>query len=90
MERGRLAALSGDKMLSPPVICRVGTEVCRVKESKASIEEQPHWGALEERSPMWEAMTAVGSLQAGADILVMRHPKAVASVFETIDKLMGQ
>jgi len=88
MERGRLAALSGDKMMSTPVICLVGSEVCRVKESKASLEEQPGWGALEERSPMWEALTASTLLMGGADILVMRHPKAVSMIRTMIDELM--
>lgn len=88
MERGRLAALSGDKMLSTPVVCQVGSEVCRVKEAKAPQEEQPQWGPLEERSPMWEALTASTLLMAGADILIMRHPKAVEIIRKMIDELM--
>ena len=89
MELGRLAALTGDKMLSTPVICQVGSEVCRVKEAKAPLEEQPKWGPLEERSPMWEAMTASTLLMSGADILIMRHPKAVETVKKLIDELMA-
>ena len=77
MERGRLAALTGDRMLSTPVICRVGTEVWRVKEAKATMEEQPGWGLLEERGPMWEAMTASTLFMSGADIILLRHPQAV-------------
>jgi len=88
MERGRLAALSGDKMMSTPVICQVGSEVCRVKEAKAKLEEQPTWGTLEERSPMWEALTASTLLMSGADIMVMRHPKAVAMIRQLIEELM--
>lgn len=87
-ERGRLAALSGDKMMSPPVVCQVGQETWRVKEAKATAEEAPAWGPAEERGPMWEAMTAITLLQAGADLLIMRHPKAVALVKQTIDELM--
>ncbi len=90
MERGRLAALLGDKMLSTPVICQVGAEVCRVKEAKATLEEQPKWGRLEERSSMWEAMTASALLMSGADILVMRHPKAVEAVKRIIEELMAR
>jgi len=48
-ERGRLAGLSGDKMLSPPVICQIGQEAWRAKEAKATTEEVPHWGPAEER-----------------------------------------
>lgn len=72
MERGRLAALMGDKMLSMPFILFVGTEAWRVKEA----------------TPLWEATTAVCMLQAGADILVMRHPDAVKGVKNTIEQLM--
>ncbi len=89
MERERLAAFGGDKMLAIPIINLVGREAWRAKESKAPESEQPLWGPESERGPMWEAMTAVGSLQSGADILVMRHPNAVASVHETINRLMG-
>ena len=87
-ERGRLAALTGDKMMSPPVVCQVGQEAWRAKEAKATSEEAPHWGPAEDRGPMWEAMTAITLLQAGSDLLIMRHPKAVAIVNKTVDALM--
>jgi acetyl-CoA decarbonylase/synthase, CODH/ACS complex subunit delta len=88
MERGRLAALGGDKMMSCPVICRVGTEVTRVKEAKASIEEQPTWGPVDKREPMWEAMTASALLMAGADIMILRNPKAVEIIKNMVADLM--
>lgn len=87
-ERGRLAGLTGDKMLSPPVICQIGQEAWRAKEAKATTEEVPHWGPAEERGPIWEAMTAILLLQAGTNLLVMRHPKAIELVKQTIDELM--
>jgi acetyl-CoA decarbonylase/synthase complex subunit delta len=87
-ERGRLAALSGDKMMSPPVVCQIGVEAWRAKEAKAPTDEAPAWGPAEERGPMWEAMTALTLLQAGCDLLVMRHPKAVALVRQAIGELM--
>ncbi|MHB1456821.1 MAG: acetyl-CoA decarbonylase/synthase complex subunit delta [Armatimonadota bacterium] len=87
-ERGRLAALGGDKMMSPPVICQIGEEAWRGKEAKATIEEAPQWGTANERGPMWEAMTAITLLQAGGDLLVMRHPNAVSLVKRVIDDLM--
>ena len=80
MERARLAALSGDRMLAMPFICLVGQETWRAKEAKASEVEFPQWGPEKERGIIWEAATAVTLLQAGADILVMRHPKAVDCV----------
>lgn len=88
MERGRLAALMGDKMLSMPFVLFVGSEVWRVKEAKATGKEAPEWGALVKRGPLWEATTAICMLQAGADILTMRHPEAVKGVKDTIAQLM--
>ncbi|MHC4158322.1 MAG: acetyl-CoA decarbonylase/synthase complex subunit delta [Planctomycetota bacterium] len=84
-ERQRLAALGGDKMMSMPMICDVGYESWRVKEAK--LADAPGWGPVEDRGPMWEATTAICLLQAGADIIRMRHPKAVAIVKNFIDKL---
>ena len=86
-ERGRLAALSGDKMMSPPVVCQVGQEAWRAKEAKAATDEAPQWGPAEKRGPTWEAMTAMALLQAGADLLIMRHPDAVALVRKAADEL---
>ena len=80
MERARLAALTGDKMLAMPFILFVGQEVWRVKESSSSGEDAGNWGDVSNRGPMWEAITAVSMFQAGADIVVLRHPKAVSSL----------
>jgi acetyl-CoA decarbonylase/synthase complex subunit delta len=87
-ERGRLAALGGDKMMAMPVICQVGQEAWRAKEAKATAEEFPQWGDEQERGALWEFATAVTLLQAGADIMVMRHPKAVAGLKDVIAELM--
>ena len=88
MERARLAALAGDKMMAMPFICFVGQEAWRAKEAKASVEEHPDWGPGLERGIIWEAITATTFLQSGADILVMRHPEAAKLVKETIEELM--
>ncbi|MFH0918131.1 MAG: acetyl-CoA decarbonylase/synthase complex subunit delta [Candidatus Omnitrophota bacterium] len=77
MERARLAALSGDKTLASPFICLVGQEAWRTKEAKAS----PQQGII------WEALTATSLIQSGADILVMRHPKAAQKVNNYIEEL---
>jgi len=84
-ERQRLAALSGDKMMAMPVICDAGYESWRVKEAK--LTETPGWGDAEDRGPMWEASTAVCLLQAGADIVRMRHPRAVTTVRKFINQI---
>lgn len=88
MERSRLAALQGDKMMSMPMVNFVGQEVWRAKEAKASEQEIPEWGPIASRGPLWEVTTAVSYLQSGADILVMCHPKAIDSVKKTIEELM--
>lgn len=86
-ERERLAALTGDKMMSMPVICDVGHEAWRTKEAKSNDSEVPQWGPREERGPMWETITAVSLLQSGVDIIRMNHPKSVAAVKKCIDRL---
>lgn len=88
MERARLAALSGDKTLASPFICFVGNEAWRAKEAKANVTEFPQWGPELERGIIWEIITAVPLIQAGADLLVMRHPKAIEKVSNYIDELM--
>ena len=88
MERSRLAGLSGDKVVASPFICLVGQEAWRAKEAKARAAEFPQWGSESERGPLWEMVTATALLQAGADILVMRHPKAIEKVNNYIEKLM--
>jgi len=84
-ERQRLAALTGDKMMAMPVICDVGYESWRAKEAKQV--DAPGWGDAADRGPMWEATTAICLLQAGADIIRMRHPKAVTTVRKFIDEI---
>ncbi len=89
MERIRLAALAGDKMLAMPMICDLAGEVWKVKEARGTSAEHPAWGDENIRGPAWEAVTAALLLQAGGDILVMRHPSAIAAVRKQIGELTG-
>jgi len=89
MERARLAALSGDKTVASPFVCFVGQESWRAKEAKIPKAEFPLWGSESERGIMWEVLTAAALIQAGADLLVMRHPKAAQKVNKYIDGLMN-
>jgi len=89
MERLRLAALQGDRWCAMPMICTVGYEAWRQKESRVGEGVPAEWGDLARRGILWEATTASTLLQAGADVLVMRHPQAIALVRGAIDKLMG-
>ena len=89
LERGRLAALSGDKLMAQPVILDVGHESWRAKEARSGDEVAEVWGPAAQRGPAWEAVTACDLLQGGADILIMRHPKAVEAVRNTVSQLVG-
>ncbi|KHE90904.1 MAG: acetyl-CoA decarbonylase/synthase complex subunit delta [Candidatus Scalindua rubra] len=86
-ERARIAALSGDRQMSFPVICDVGHEAWRSKESKASDSEAPQWGSFADRGIMWEAITATTLMQSGVDIIRMNHPEAVSIVKKHIENL---
>ncbi|MFA5092986.1 MAG: acetyl-CoA decarbonylase/synthase complex subunit delta [Candidatus Omnitrophota bacterium] len=77
MERARVAALSGDKTLACPFICFVGQETWKTKEAQVSAEQ----------GIMWEMLTASSLIQSGADLLVMRHPKAIEKVNSFIEKI---
>jgi acetyl-CoA decarbonylase/synthase complex subunit delta len=88
MERIRLTGLGGDAMLAGPMIVSPGQECAKVKELKATEEENPAWGNLGKRAALWEASTAVSLLYAGADVLIMYHPEAVAAVKRRIEELM--
>lgn len=80
MERIRIDGLSGDKMLSSPMLVNPGYEAAKVKEARTPMEDNPDWGNLAERIAHWEISTAMSLLIAGADILILYHPEAVKTV----------
>lgn len=88
MERTRLAVLGGDKTMACPVLAVVSVEAWKTKESKAPETEMPGWGSVKERGIIWEAATACGFLLAGADVLVMYHPKSVELTKNYINQMM--
>ena len=88
VERLRIAALTGDTMTQQPAIHRVGEEAWRAKETKVNEGVPEEWGDWNRRSLLWEAITAETLLQAGSDILVLRHPESIGSVKRTISRLM--
>lgn len=88
MERLRIAALTGDGMTQQPMICFVGEESWRQKESRAADGVPEEWGEIEKRGITWEVVTAAALLESGADIIVLRHPKTVKVVRDTINRLM--
>jgi acetyl-CoA decarbonylase/synthase complex subunit delta len=89
MERIRLAALTqNDATMQPPMLGDVGMYVWKVKETQAPESDLPLWGSLEERGITWETVTAGALMVAGAELLIMRHPKAAEAVEKFIDELM--
>ncbi len=90
MERLRVAALQGDTMTAMPMIVNPGREGWRFKEAKTGVGVPAEWGNLEERGISWEAITAMAQLQGGADLLIMRHPKAVKLVKGAIANLVAK
>ena len=75
MERVKqLAVITKDSMTQMPIIASLGKEIWKTKQAKESKKQ----GLL------FEAMTALGLLMAGANILVLRHPESIALVKETI------
>ena len=88
MERLRLAALMGDGMTQQPMICQTGAEVWRQKEARATDDVPEAWGALAERGVAWEITTGMSLLEAGADILLLRHPDALSALSAALDDLV--
>ncbi|MCM8771956.1 MAG: acetyl-CoA decarbonylase/synthase complex subunit delta [Candidatus Omnitrophica bacterium] len=85
MERDRLAGLlQGDDKLAFPLYCYLSKEVWKIKE--VSIPENIDFklGKEKERGIMFEALTGILLLLAGADIVVIRHPETV----KLIEKLI--
>jgi len=71
IERLKLAALQqGDEMTKMPVVANLGVEVWKTKEAKT--EDSAQWGD--------QLTRAVSLATAGANLLVIRHPQAVAGV----------
>lgn len=90
MERIRLTALNGDKMLAGPMIVTPGQECAKIKEFKAPGSDFPEWGELGKRAAMWELSTAVSLLYAGADLFIMYHPDAAVKLKSKISELMDR
>ena len=88
MERVRLGSLQGDKMLAMPVITFAGQEAWRAKEAREPQEAARGWGPERAQGVAWELLTATTLLQAGADIVVMRHPDAALALRRHIDELL--
>lgn len=88
MERIRLAALiQNDPTMQCPMLADVGMYTWKIKESQAPETDAPLWGNETDRGIAWEAATASALLMSGAELLIMRHPKAVSAVEKIIEEL---
>jgi acetyl-CoA decarbonylase/synthase complex subunit delta len=89
MERLRQAALQGDSMTQLPILVTAGYETWKTKEAKVEAGVPAAWGDWLERSINWETLTAMTLIEAGADIVVLRHAESVRRVKIAIADLMA-
>ena len=89
LDRIRLAALQqSDADLQMPILAAVCNDTWGVKESTATVEDEPAWGCQEERAISMEISTAAADLVGGADAVVLRHPASVATIKKFITELV--
>ncbi|MEJ2717567.1 MAG: acetyl-CoA decarbonylase/synthase complex subunit delta, partial [Deltaproteobacteria bacterium] len=89
MERIRQSALTqNDEKLQYPIINNVAEEVWKTKEAKLSTDEAPTLGDAEIRAINLEAITAISALQAGSDVLILRHPQKLELVWNYLSDIM--
>ncbi len=70
----QIGVITKDSMTMMPIIANLGDECWKTKQAKESKDQ----GLL------WEGITALSLLLAGANILVFKHPMALSLVKETI------
>ncbi|MGZ4913987.1 MAG: CO dehydrogenase/acetyl-CoA synthase subunit delta [Halobacteriota archaeon] len=85
MERIKLAGLMGDKMLQSPMIADITT----AWSAKEAYRVDAKLGDEKERAIFWEVSTAIAALMAGANALILRHPRSVAITKKVVDELIG-
>jgi acetyl-CoA decarbonylase/synthase complex subunit delta len=88
MERLRLAALQGDSMTQLPMIVNPGAEAWKAKEAKVGHDVPAVWGDWHTRAINWETLTATALIEAGADIITLRHPESVQRIHTAIADLV--
>ncbi len=87
IERIRYTALLlGDEKIRMPILADIGKECWKVKEVK---EDLTGVGDLKQRGIIWEAITGLSLILAGANILVIRHPEVLKLIKELNCELMG-
>lgn len=84
MERIKLAAFEGDKMLNMPLIAFAGEEALKAKEAKSDTFDK-NFGDFKLRSQMYELSTASAVIAAGANLIVLEHPESVRILKELVN-----
>jgi CO dehydrogenase/acetyl-CoA synthase delta subunit len=88
MERDRLTALKqGDEKMQSPLICDIGKYCWKAKEAGVPQAEEPTLGDEKVRRVLWETVSAVDVLAAGADVLILRHPESVRILKKMIEEV---
>jgi CO dehydrogenase/acetyl-CoA synthase delta subunit len=91
MERIRQAALTqNDDKLQYPIINNIAEEVWKTKEAKLREEDDPRLGNAGIRAVNLEAITALSALQAGSDILILRHPNTLRHIRKYLSDIMTE
>ncbi len=76
MERTKhIGVMFGDNTMQMPIIADLGSECARTKQAKES----------EKQGLLWESITALSLLLAGANILVLRQPESLKLMKEVIE-----
>jgi len=85
-----IAAILGalGSMTQQPMLVTPGEEAWKAKESKVGEGVPQAWGDWMRRAIHWETLTASSLVQAGADLVVLRHPESLKRVRRMIDGLM--
>jgi acetyl-CoA decarbonylase/synthase complex subunit delta len=71
----QIGVITKDNMTMMPIIANLGGECWKTKQAKENKKQ----GLL------WEGMTALSLLLAGANIIVFRHPETLKLIKETIE-----
>ena len=71
----QIGIMTKDSMTMMPIIANIGGECWKTKQAKENKKQ----GLL------WEGITAVSLLLAGANILVLRHPETLKLLKETME-----
>ena len=91
MERIRQAALTqNDEKLQYPIVNNVAEEVWKTKEAKLPTAEDPRLGDAGVRGITLEAITALSCLQAGSDLIILRHPRTLAHLRAYLGEVMRE